>query len=721
MAGKTPFIDKANALTAYEESKQWLRRYFEPVDELYRIARNKPSPKLPAELPKVTDGTTSAIVQETPKRVVQQIPNGLVECKDYPEYAKMADIVLRDELIPMAHIGGSYLQKSWGMLNGALTVGRSTSYTFLTHHNGKVYTDFKKLWIKDVITEKGKAFTPDSNYRFIHAWYQKTDLKAIINKEKALKEKNSKYQSEWDLQKLADFMEGSPTAKTAEYQTPAEAERGGDSGGYHMIHVFQKGIGAEFYSMDTKGNILRTKVNKDPRGNDPLNDLYCNIDESNPLGIGVVERSGGVQNLMDQSLQMFSFQNVLGQAPPMKKWGNVNTASLKFMPNAIWDMGAPRTSGNDVEPYTPNNAYITSFVNNYQLLQSKIYNLNNSQDTSIGATNGNAGQSKTQAGVNAQMERLGVSDNYLRKQYEEWFAGQSETALNIYFSEMTGKQTIALDKADLKEFAKSPAMQYVEGNKLTIPYKEINDVVFHFNVNSSSSEVKENSENIEKLTILMEKAAQVPVPEIQQKVPALFKLIVKEIGAEGTEDLFPEDQTDEMGNPIDQQQPQITPEQVQQMIQESLGQVMEELKSTQKPQEPPELQMIKALGVKFDKLPEETRNTILEQLGLPSDGDDPIAFDQSMQAFNALGTAESQQQQAETAQLQAQQQTQGQEQAPTDDPNRPLDESESQIAMELMNRGFNEDDVEQAIVMLRQGMQAEQIMAILAQKQGAVA
>jgi hypothetical protein len=39
----TPFLNRNDAMTAYTESKSWLRPYFEPIDELERIDRNKPS------------------------------------------------------------------------------------------------------------------------------------------------------------------------------------------------------------------------------------------------------------------------------------------------------------------------------------------------------------------------------------------------------------------------------------------------------------------------------------------------------------------------------------------------------------------------------------------------------------------------------------------------------------------------------------------------------
>lgn len=521
-----------------------MRPYFEPVQELERIARGKPSPNISPELPKTTDGTTASIVLKQPRRVIQQVPTGVIDCKDYPEYAQIAGLVLSDRLLPLMKAMGNVLQKSWLMTTKVLTYGSGTSYKFFTNHNGVMYMDFVLPYVKDVLNERGKIYAPDSNIRFMRSWYQKRDIQAIIQKEKQLQEKNKKYQSEWDLKKLADWIEGGSTAKDAELQTPAERERGGDTGGFQMIHAFQAGKEAEFYSFSPQfqdGDVFRVKKNKDPRGNIPLNDMYCNIDGSNPLGRGIVEISGGVQNLIDQQMQMFQFLSTMLMGPPLQKWGNVNSSTLKFRPNAIWDMGT--NPANKVEPYQVSNVAINNFPTNYGLLKSQILQLNSSnQGAAISSEIGNPQFSKTQAGVQAQQAELGVDDNYLRKQFEAWFGDMCETVINIFFAEMTGKGDLELNNDQTQRLSKTDAAKYIDKKtgKLTVPYGSINDVSFKFHVDASSSEVKEDNENVEKLTSVLELAMKVPDPSIQQAIPKIFKKIVEEIGIEDAEELFPD-------------------------------------------------------------------------------------------------------------------------------------------------------------------------------------
>jgi hypothetical protein len=734
----TPFINKNDAITAYTESKSWLRPYFEPIDELERIARNKPSSKIDPNLPKITDGTTAAIVQETPKRVIQQTPSGLTTSKASPEYGKLADIILRDELIPSYNRMGNMLQKSWAMVGKSMTWGRATSYTFYTSTNGKLHTDFVYPYVKDILTEKGKVYAGDSNIRFMRSWYQKRDLMAILQQEQKMEKTDKKYKSDWDLKLLSDLIDSSPAAKGAEYQTPAEREKGGDNGGYEVIHAFQNGVNAEFYSFSPgfkDGRPLRVKVNKDPRGVMPFDDLYCNIDGSNPLGRGSVELSGGVQNLIDQQMQMFQFMSTLEMAPPLKVYGNVNKAGLKLRPNAIWDMG--NGANNNVEAYAFSNFALQNFTGNMQSLQSKIMQLNSSQDTSIGAENGNSGQSKTQAGVEATQAKLGVSDNYFRKQYEDWFEDQSETSLNLYFSEMTGKQTLDLDKNDLKEVAKSPAAKFLtpEG-KLNVPYKEISDVVFTFQVNAGTSEIKEDAENVDKLIQTLELAKQTPNEEIQSKVGGLFKLLVKEIGAEGVDELFPEDETGPDGQPIQAQpqQPQMAPEQIQQLVMETVQAALQEEKA-KKPEIDPQMELIKALGIKFDQIPEGARQQILDSLGFNTGEMTPVEQKQALEQLTALNQADDherapelaqqdrdfQAQQADKQSAQQAQTSQSQETAPAQ-PEQPQGDTyqspeEEQLVEALLQRGFSEDDVEQAVMMTRQGMPLEEVIGVLGSKQ----
>lgn len=777
--GKTPFIDKNTAFDAYDESRKWMRVYFDPLDELERIARNKPSPNIDPSLPRVTDGTMAAIVQEAPKRIIQQLSTGKVSCNDYPEYAAVADIVLSERLLPLYNRMGSALQKDWNMLGKALTYGRSTSYTFFTSSNGQFHTDFVIPYVKDVLDEKGKVFGGDNNIRFLRSWYQKRDLQAILNRERALVAATKSYKSDWDLPELAAFMDAGASAKPSDQMTPAEKEKGGDNGGYEMIHAFQVGKGSEFYSFAPRhnnGKPMRVKTNSDPRGRLPLDDLYCNIDLSNPLGRGSVELSGGVQNLIDQQMQMFQFIMTLLMGPPLQTWGNVDKKTLKFLPNAVWDMGGT-SSNNKVEPYKVDNTAISTFPNNYGLLKSQIMNLNSSQDHSMSAPATGGAQSKTQAGVQAQEQRLGVSDNYLRKQFEDWDSDQRETSLNIFFSEMKGSESIELGPQQLRELSTTRAAQFIneKTGKLNIKYSQMTDVTFKFESDPGSSKAADDADQMQRLQeAITEVTSNGPVLNWylgQQgkklNVGEIYLQLFKRMGLENLDsiinDMSPEEKQAAAAQPfpiIDKPQirlnsADLSPAALVAALQ-SGGVQIADPKAAGAPSAQAQLdfqvEMAKAQaagqsagapsGPNPDELAIKHRELDLKQQAMDQSGVKTAlevaktAHSHTMDTHNAAVAASAppevpndgsspQDEQAEPPQTMAAEQqpapappdTGGQAPALTD----ALSPEELQVAHALLSRGFSEADIEQAIVMLRQRVPIDQIIKVLGAKNNAPA
>ena len=127
--------------------------------------------------------------------------------------------------------------------------------------------------------------------------------------------------------------------------------------------------------------------------------------------------------------------------PPVEKRGNFSKSTIVYEPQAIWDMGAD--PNNSVTPVKLETASLSSFPQNYGLVKSQILNLNSSTDTSVSSEAGNPGFSKTPQGVKTQEARLGVSDNYMQRQFESTFEEIMETAINLYFAERSGTQLLA--------------------------------------------------------------------------------------------------------------------------------------------------------------------------------------------------------------------------------------------------------------------------------------
>ncbi|HJP81439.1 MAG TPA: hypothetical protein VJ841_03545 [Candidatus Saccharimonadales bacterium] len=442
-----------------------MRPIFEPFDEYERLARNKPHPGIAAHLPKVTEGTLASTILKQPRRTIQQVLTGKVKFDGDSGLSPVLQVLLDNKIIPKATTGGSIIQKGWEATTKALTYGAQPILSFYTRHGSYFGADCRLPYVRDVFLEKGQTCAGDSQVIFLVSWYTEAQIKTIIRTEKWLIEQSKqrgdldRYKSSWDLSKLAQLLNKGVTKKKVESQTPGERQRGSDAGGYQIITAFQDGVGAEFYSFApalsdtgtaaTGENIVRVKVNNDPRGVIPIRFQYHTVDGSNPLGRGAVEHSGSVQNLIDSQLQMFQYNMSLIQAPPIKKWGNLPNKTFRMAPDAIWEMGNDKT--NDAVPVQIATQGISSFSDNFGLLKSILITGLNGQDTSISASAGNPGFSKTNAGVKQQNAILGVDDNYIRKQYETAWGLVMEDMLNIHITESVGVLELVLEDHDIEK------------------------------------------------------------------------------------------------------------------------------------------------------------------------------------------------------------------------------------------------------------------------------
>nr|DAP59744.1 MAG TPA: portal [Caudoviricetes sp.] len=523
------FIDESNIGDAYDESLRKYQAVLSGIDEFERIALNKPKPNIPAGLPNVTDGTTASYIQSRSKSVIQQLPTGLVTSLDKDkDLADIANLVLTEEILPNANTTGSVIQKSWGALSKAMTYGSQPAYCFYTQHGNYFGADFKLPYIKDVILEAGKVYDKDCNVIFLRAWYQPSDIKYLIRREKQLVKQGIK--SGWRLDKLTQL---EAKDKTDESKSPAEREKNLEVGGIEIIFAFQKGVGATFYGYSPETNeVVYSTVNPDPRGIIPIHFIYHDMDMSNPIGRGAVELVAGLQNMLDSEMQMYQYAQALSLNPPLIKRGSFDTSTIRFKVNAIWDLGADQNAS--ISPANISTNGITNFSNNYGLIKSQILNLNNSNDTSVSAEVGNPGFSKTDTGVKAQQERVGVSDNHLRKQFEGWFGDVCETMLNIHFALSEGKQEVDLTQEYIKrrkledsEFDASTAV--VDYNKKLKGFK--------FKVDASTSKLKDDEQSMENLKGILELAQS--DPELGQLIrkDQLLKRMINKSGVDDPEEL----------------------------------------------------------------------------------------------------------------------------------------------------------------------------------------
>lgn len=563
--GSFQYLKPENIVEVFKTSQQYTEALTDGFLEYERIARNKPHGSIPKELPKTTDGTTASIIRKSPHRVIQQLPTGKVKSDTNDWLSIVAEFIYTHKIIPNANEDFALLQKSWNVVERFLTFGYCPTYAPFVEHGGYFCTDLRLPYWGDIFIQPGKLSDTSSNYIFMRSWWQVNDIDALIAAQEGLSKDTEKT---WDVAALKQVKELVST-KDDKAKTPAEREKNVNTkGGVELITGFQRGVGAKFYTFHlqnttvgdkkvTQGTIVRTKVNKDPRGELPISFAYGDIDGSNPFGRSIIELVGGMQNLMDGEMQMYQFNRAVMLAPPIIKRGVYNKNTLKMVPNAIWDLGTD--PANSAETAKIDSTALANFSNNYGLMKSQLLNLLASPDTSVSAEVGNPGFSKTDSGVKQNAANVSVDDNYVRKQFETWFERWSETAINLYFAERTGIEELQLNNESANKLRKLPefspggevqpdgmatppgelADMLTDDNKLRIDYDTATEAL-RFEVDASTSKMQDEVKQLQSLDGLTELLDKSPI--LQQfmppdKIVALWNSIVANSGIEDPEKL----------------------------------------------------------------------------------------------------------------------------------------------------------------------------------------
>ena len=546
------FLTEKNFWHKYHKAVDWTRQWTEPFDEFVRIARNETEPGTPQEYARVSDGTTASLIRKTPKRIIQQLPTGVVSSDDDNDWLPIvAEFILLNKIIPYANSDYDLIQKFWSTVENGLVVGGQAVYTPFLKRGREFTTDASLVYWGDIFFQPGKKSFYDCDYFFMRSWWQPETIDQILEADKKIAEEVKKnggeYTSTWDAKALQEVKKDI-TTKDAEARTRAEEKLGIDSSGIEVVMGFQKGVGAIFYTgcpanEGEDGTIVRRKKNKDPRGLPPVDYFYSDVDGSNPFGRSVIEIVGGMQNMIDADMRAYKFNRALGLAPPVLVYGNVDTTQAIYEANALVDMGDDPK--NRIEPLSVDTSAIANYPNIYALNKTQLYALFNSGgDTTVSAEVGNPGFGKTPTALKQQKELMSADDNYIRKNFESFFENWAETAINVYFAEREGVEELQLDRktADkLRELEKEGKLEdgFVDSNnKVRIDYSSATPAL-HFRVDASTSKLNGQSEQLEALQLLLQIAATPSLSQIipQEKLAACWNKIVANSGVEDSEDL----------------------------------------------------------------------------------------------------------------------------------------------------------------------------------------
>lgn len=545
------FLTEDNIFDLCQQAKEHTERLTEPFAEYSRIARNKPSDKVPDKFPKLTDGTASALIRKSPRRTIQQLPTGVVESdtKDSP-WPILADFVYRTEIIPLANAEYDLIQKCWSVAEDGKTFGAKAVNTPLLNKGGKLLPDYIPIYWGDVFVQPGKKSGKDCDYLFMRSWWQQSDIDALIDAEKTrrkqAKRKKQPYTSVWDLAALEEIKEAI-TQKDEMARTPSEDKLVLDPSGIEIITGYQRGKDADFFIFNpATEKIVGRKKNIDPRGNMPIDWYYYETDGSNPLGRSLLELIGPIQNKIDADMQAHGYNQALSLRSAVNVFGNVNPRRLNFGPNALNHIQDPNAR---IEPMETDTTGMQRYADNYGLHKTQLLALANSNaDTSTSAEIGNPGFGKTPTAIKAQQASMSVDDNAERKSFEAHFEDWSETAINLYFGARSGKEEMRLDEETankLRDLEKKTGKQdgyewaEAEGTLIIVDFSKAKEAL-HFRVDASTSKVNSEAAQLEALQVLVttldsSQSLSAVVP-LKQKL-AVWNAIVANTAVENAEEL----------------------------------------------------------------------------------------------------------------------------------------------------------------------------------------
>lgn len=487
------YLNETNLKDALRDSEAYMKPFYQAFPEIERITKGLPG-KVPEGKPRVTDGTLAGIRRETPKQIIQQLPSGRAQIKGHEDMEDYANAVLTDIILPNANSGGTPYAKAKNAIKDTISNGASAVYCFFNRRGDILSADYRRIYVKDILFEKGKVSEFDCNFMWMIGWYTLADLKAIMYQQQNLKksktDRKEAFDSEWNLEELQNLIDAGEQEKDDDKKSSDEKKSWSEGNGFFKIaHAFQSGVGGTFYSYAPKmDKVLRKWTNPDPRGVIPIHVLVPEEDYANPYGEPLAAISIGKQQLLDFDMQTYQYGQGLGYDPPVKKWGDTPATRIKLAPGNVIELDGSKTT-DDFEVVDIGNSATTNFANNYGLLKSQILNeTGRTGDTSISSASGNPGFGKTPTAIKQNTNRLSISDNDLRLSYELWQGRIHETLLNLHFAESRGTKELELESDTLKRLKldKNPVVDYD---------KEFGKIKFHVNAGSAQKLSDEDMAN----------------------------------------------------------------------------------------------------------------------------------------------------------------------------------------------------------------------------------
>lgn len=523
------YLTEQEVYDAFHDDEKDAKLLFEPYDEIERLAANKPKDKLPDGFPKVTDGSLASDLRKIPKEYLSQLFTGNISSTNRNEswVAEFANIVWAKHIVPNANYEDLFLNKQldWGYR--ANKYGSQPMLAFLSVTDTYKGANCALPYIRNVILERGKVSDLAANRCYLVQYYDKYTIKSIIDEaekeEKLAKDKKRKSYNQWDVKQLKLLLESSTSKKEQHEQNKTERDYNLNTGAYKIIHCFQRGFEAPFYSfapaLGAEDNIVRRTQNTNPTGDMPIIFQYTDIERENPYGLGVAALAAPNQNVQDTLTQAHMFGTFYGFQPAIQVGGS--TAGLKPDTLVMKPRKLMYTGQADVKPFQMATGFYESFPNAIGLYKTQQQKLIGARDGAVSASAGDPQFSKTSAGVKENVRSNNVDGDFLTKRHEQAYERLVTTMVNLHMANMEGSEVLKITQDEGMKLDMAGAELDKDGNgvitsdEILIEYEKLRGR-YKFEVDANSSKEKNDTDDADEMASMVETIqglAQLP-PEI---------------------------------------------------------------------------------------------------------------------------------------------------------------------------------------------------------------
>lgn len=507
------YLNQSDLGGAYNDATQNARRNWLKYDEIERLMNNEVRSDLPANMPKVNDGSLQAAVKKIPKRLFAKPMTGTIQAVDRDEdwLAELVNIILTKRIIPNATTDASFLRKWKLAVRNSKAYGSQPIYTFFTQHGTYTGADMSLPYVRNVYLEPGKVSDLASDFIFMDSFYTKLQMKRLVDKAKQdvleAEELGEEYEGMWDAAALQQVLDAGPQGKESWNQPKSEREgtNRNEKGLYKLVTCFNRGYEAPFYTFapNLSDKVVGTQYNTNPSGDLPIIYLYDDEDLINPYGKGLVEVAGPNQNVLDNLTQTDVLQTQIGSQPPITIGGDrsqTNLKSFQYSPRAFWFTGNAQV---DVVKAVDANIY-GQLPSRFGLYKSQQQFITGTFDNSVSAESGAPGFSKTDAGVNALQGQTNADDNDTLQSVADAYTRVIKSMINIHMNNMEGTEMLSLEGDEIDRMAKTEIGIPMDenGQPATSEIELIWDNLrgnFDFNVDPSSSMLEDSKNDVKAL------------------------------------------------------------------------------------------------------------------------------------------------------------------------------------------------------------------------------